>query len=185
MTSTPTPPAPKPPARRDDRRPRGKPAQRPPHPVLQLLFELHPRLFGPRPLPLKVGIFEELLAAHPDRLQAETLKTALGLHTRSGRYLQAMAEGLPRHDLQGQVVEPIAPEHVHNAIVELYRRRSATPQEPAARERAVAQLARNVERSGLGRDGYRERFGAGHELARALLEDALLAIGQRSARQEA
>lgn len=167
------------------KRARKQPAQRTIHPVLHTLFELQPRLFGARFLPLKLGIFEDLMAAHPDRLNAEELKVGLGLHTRSNRYLEAVASGLARHDLQGQEVEPVAPEHVHHAILELYRRKSTTPQEPAARERAIANLVANVDRSGLGRDGYREKFGAGHEQGRALVEEALQLIGQKSARQEA
>lgn len=158
---------------------------RPLHPVLHTLFELYPSLFGARFLPLKLGVFEEMVAAHPDRLKAEELKVALGLHTRSTRYLEAVAAGVPRHDLQAQPVEPVAPEHVHHAILELYRRKSATPQEPQARERAVKQLVEAIGRSGLGRDGYRERFGAGPDFAVALLNEALMAIGQKSARQEA
>ncbi|HYD74961.1 ProQ/FINO family protein [Ramlibacter sp.] len=163
---------------------RKRPA-RPLHPLLHTLFELYPGLFGVRFLPLKLGVFEDLRAAHPDRLPADELKVALGLHTRSNRYLEAVAGGLPRHDLGGQPVEPVAPEHVHHAIVELYRRKSGTPQEPAARQRAVSQLAEAVERSGLGRDGYRERFGGAPEPARGLLEEALMALGQKSARVEA
>ncbi len=160
-------------------------AGRPLHPMLHTLFELYPHLFGARFLPLKLGVFEEMVAAHPDRLKPEELKVALGLHTRSTRYLEAVAGGVPRHDLQGQPVEPVAPEHVHHAILELYRRKSGTPQEPAARQRAVTQLLQAIERSGLGRDGYRERFGAGPDYAVSLLDDALMALGQRSARQEA
>ncbi|MGZ5271442.1 MAG: ProQ/FinO family protein [Ramlibacter sp.] len=163
---------------------RRKSAPRPTHPLLQTLWELYPGLFGARFLPLKLGIFEEMRAAHPDRLPAEELKVALGLHTRSNRYLEAVASGLPRHDLAGQPVEPVAPEHVHHAILELYRRKSSTPQEPAARSRAVEQLVGAVERSGLGRDGYRERFGQ-HEASLPLLEDALAVVAQKSARQEA
>lgn len=160
--------------------------QRPIHPALHTLFELYPRLFGARFLPLKVGVYDELMAAHPDRFSAEDLKGALQQHTRSNRYLEAVASGLQRHDLQGQPVEPVAPEHVHHAILELYRRKAGTPQEAAARTRAVQQLVEAIERSGLGRDGYRERFGlGGHESTRALLEEALDVIGQRSARQEA
>ena len=168
-----------------NRKPATRPRRRPPHPAVQALFELHPRLFGPRPLPLKVGIYEDLLAAHADRLSAEQLKTGLALHTRSTRYLEAVASGLPRHDLQAVPVEPVAAEHVHHAIVELYRRKQGTPQESAARGRAVAQLVENIGRSGLGRDGYRERFGAGGEPSRSLVEEALVAAGARTARQEA
>ncbi|WBY00756.1 ProQ/FINO family protein [Ramlibacter tataouinensis] len=164
---------------------RGKKPVRGIHPLLHTLFELYPGLFGVRFLPLKLGVFEDLRTAHPDRLPADELKVALGLHTRSNRYLEAVAGGLPRHDLGGQPVEPVAPEHVHHAIVELYRRKSSSPQEAAARQRAVSQLAEAIERSGLGRDGYRERFGAAPEPARGLLEEALMALGQKSARVEA
>jgi hypothetical protein len=164
---------------------RKKKPQRTIHPVLHTLFELYPGLFGARFVPLKLGVFEDLVAAHPDRLKAEDLKVALGLHARSTRYLEAVAAGLPRHDLQGQPVGPVAPEHVHHAILELYRRKSTTPQEPQARQRAVAQLVDAIGRSGLGREGYRERFGAGPEFAVALLDEALMALGQQSARQEA
>ena len=180
--------SPKNPPSRRGRRPQGqgqrKPA-RPLHPTLAALFELYPDVFGVRVLPLKVGIFEDLVAAQPDKLKPEELKVALGQHTRSNRYLEAVASGLQRHDLQGQPVEPVAPEHVHHAIVELYRRKAGTPQEPQARERALRHLAANIERSALGRDGYRERFGSGAEPSRTLVDEALMAIGQRSAREEA
>jgi len=160
--------------------------QRTVHPVLHTLYELYPRLFGARFLPLKLGVYQSLVEAHSDRLPPEELKVALGLHTRSNRYLEAVASGLPRHDLQGQPVEPVAPEHVHHAIVELYRRKSNTPQEPAARARAVAQLAEAIQASGMGREAYRERFGTGGtDAMRAMLEEALGAVGQTDAKREA
>ena len=184
-TDTPEAPAPAAPAAAPAAaKKRKKPVARQTHPLLQTLWELYPVLFGARFLPLKLGVFEEMRAAHPDKLPPEDLKVALGLHTRSNRYLEAVASGLPRHDLAGQPVEPVAPEHVHHAILELYRRKSTTPQEPAARERAIVQLAAAVERSGLDRDVYRERFGQ-HEASRPLLDEALAMVGQKAARQEA
>lgn len=170
------------------RPPRGKPAARkaprPVHPLLHKLYELYPRLFGARFLPLKLGVFEELVAAHPEALPAAELKVALGLHTRSTRYIEAVASGLPRHDLQAKPVEPVAPEHVHHAVLELYKRRS-TKSPGRARELAVEQLAAAVEASGLGRDGYRERFNSPDDHLHALLEDALSVAAQRAARREA
>ena len=172
------PPAPArtPPARRK--------APRPVHPLLQKLFELYPRLFGARFLPLKLGVFQDLVAAHPEALPAAELKVALGLHTRSNRYIEAVASGLPRHDLQANPVEPVAPEHVHHAIFELYKRRGGKSQEQA-REKAVQQLAAAVEASGLGREGYRERFTSPDDDLHSILEDALSLVAQKNARREA
>lgn len=154
------------------------------HPLLHKLFELYPRLFGARFLPLKIGIYEELVAAHPEALPASELKVALGLHTRSTRYVEAVASGLARHDLQARPVEPVAPEHVHHAILELYRRRSGRAPEQA-RERAITQLAAAIEASGLGREGYRERFTSTDDAVHAMLEEALALVAQRGARREA
>lgn len=159
-------------------------ASRPVHPLLHKLFEFYPRLFGARFLPLKVGVFEDLVAAHPEALPAAELKVALGLHTRSTRYIESVASGLARHDLQGKPVEPVAPEHVHHAILELYKRRSGKAPEQA-RERAVAQWVAAIEASGLGRDGYRERFTSPDDAVHAMLEEALATVAQREARLQA
>jgi ProP effector len=159
-------------------------APRPVHPLLQKLFELYPRLFGARFVPLKVGVFEDLVAAHPEALPAAELKVALGLHTRSNRYIESVAYGLARHDLQARPVEPVAPEHVHHAILELYKRRSGKAPEQA-RQHAVEQLAAAVEASGLGREGYRERFTSPDDNLHSLVEDALSIVAQKGARREA
>ena len=105
------------------------PASRAAQPVLEKLFELYPHLFGAEFCPLKLGIFQELLALHPDQFERASLKLALGVHTRSTRYLQCVASGKPRHDLQGVAVGPVAPEHVYLSAVELFRRRQARTQE--------------------------------------------------------
>src|SRR4051794_18196940 len=159
-------------------------APRPVHPLLHKLFELYPRLFGARFLPLKVGVFEDLLAAHPEALPAAELKVALGLHTRSTRYIEALASGLARHDLQARPVEPVTPEHVHHAILELNKRRSGKAPEQA-RQHAVGQLASAIEVSGLSREGYRERFTSPDDNVQSLLEDALGIAAQKAARREA
>ena len=168
----------------DTPRPAARKAPRPVHPLLHKLFELYPRLFGARFLPLKIGVFEELVAAHPEALPAAELKVALSMHTRSTRYIEAVASGLPRHDLQAKPVEPVAPEHVHHAILELYKRRRGKAPEQA-RERAVAQMAAAIEASGLGRAEYRERFTSTDDDVHAMLEEALAAVGQKEARREA
>jgi ProP effector len=159
-------------------------APRPVHPLLHKLFELYPRLFGSRFLPLKVGIFEELVAAHPEALPPAELKVALGLHTRSTRYIESVASGLARHDLQAKPVEPVAPEHVHHAILELYKRRSGKAPEQA-RQQAVKQMAAAIEASGLSREDYRERFSSPDDNLHSLIEEALSVVAQKQARRAA
>ncbi len=122
-------------------------------PVLERLFALYPQLFGAEFLPLKRGIFQELLATHPADFQRDTLKAALAVHTRSSRYLQCVASGQMRHDLAGVAVEAVAPEHVYQALLELFRRRQARTKEdlrPWFRARLRAAFAA----SGLGRQDY-------------------------------
>ncbi|MEJ7930321.1 ProQ/FinO family protein [Ramlibacter sp. AN1015] len=158
--------------------------QRQTHPLLQRLWELHPRLFGARFLPLKLGIFEDLMARHPDAFAKEDLKQALGQHVRSSRYLEAVAQGEARHDLDGNPVEPVAPEHVHHAIMEIWRRRQVRDADKA-RAWAVARLVGAVEASGLDREGYLERVRTQDPAALALLDEAFAQRAEATARHEA
>jgi sRNA-binding protein len=153
-------------------------------PVLETLFELHPHLFGAKFLPLKLGIFQDLLAAHPEVFQRDALKAALGVHARSTRYLQCVASGLARHDLAGQAVEPVAPEHLFLAIVELFQRRQARHAEDL-RPKLLTQLTAAYEQSGLSRQDYLARIGAPSEAVQAVLDDAMDGIDQQRARNAA
>lgn len=153
-------------------------------PVLEKLFELYPQLFGERFLPLKLGIFQELLAAHPEAFKRDTLKAALGVHTRSSRYLQSVAAGQKRHDLQGNPVEDVAPEHVFLSIVELYQRRQARSKEDLL-PKLRAQLINAFEKSGLTRQDYLARIGTPAEAIQALLDEALAEVEQQRARRAA
>lgn len=153
-------------------------------PVLEKLFELYPQLFGARFLPLKLGIFQELLTAHPEVFKRDTLKAALGVHTRSSRYLQSVAAGQKRHDLQGNPVEDVAPEHVFLSIVELYQRRQARSKEDLL-PKLRAQLINAFEKSGLTRQDYLARIGTPTEAIQALLDDALAEVEQQRARRAA
>lgn len=153
-------------------------------PVLEKLFELYPHLFGAQFLPLKLGIFQELLAAHPEHFTRETLKAALAAHTRSTRYLQCVADAKPRHDLQGAAVEPVAPEHVYLALVELFRRRQSRSQVDL-RPKLRAQLVAAIEASGLGRQDYLARLSVQDAQALAVLDEAFAEHEEKLARREA
>ncbi|MDP3192532.1 ProQ/FINO family protein [Rhodoferax sp.] len=153
-------------------------------PVLEKLFELYPQLFGERFLPLKLGIFQELLAAHPEEFKRESLKAALGVHTRSTRYLQSVAAGQKRHDLQGKPVEDVAPEHVFLSIVELFQRRQARSSEDL-RPKLRKQLLAAFEKSGLTRQDYLARIGTPAEPIQVLLDEVLTEVEQQRARRAA
>ena len=169
--------------------PSGEPsgrAPRPPsvQPVLAKLFELYPHLFGAEFLPLKLGIFHELLAKHPDHFDRDALKAALSQHTRSTHYLQSVAAGKLRHDLQGAAVEPVAPEHVYLTLLELFRRRQRRAREDL-RPRFRSQLVAAFEASGLTRQDYLSRLPTNDADATALLEEAFAERDQKLAKREA
>jgi sRNA-binding protein len=154
------------------------------HPVLDQLATLYPALFGETLLPLKRGIYEDLLAAHPEVLEKDSLKAALALHARSSRYLTVVASGLQRHDLAGQPVEALTPEQVHHALIEVFRRRGARSREdlrPKLRQR----ILQAYEASGLPRDVYAERVHGRDEEVNQLTQDALAVAATREAREEA
>ncbi len=154
------------------------------HPVLDQLAQLAPALFGETLKPLKRGIYQDLLDAHPGVLEADSLKAALALHTRSSRYLTVVASGQPRHDLAGQPVEALAPEHVHHALIEVFRRRQGRSSEdlvPKLRQR----IAQAFEASGLGREAYATLVRGRDETVNAITDEALAEAASRAARDEA
>ncbi|WP_210546436.1 ProQ/FINO family protein [Rhodoferax sp. PAMC 29310] len=153
-------------------------------PVLEKLFELYPQLFGAEFLPLKLGVFQELMAAHPDHFERETLKLALGQHTRSTRYLQSVAAGNKRHDLQGIPGDELAPEHVFFAVVELFRRRQRRSRDDL-RPKLRNQLMAAFEASGMTHQLYLARVQTKDEAINALLAEALAEHEQKMAKEEA
>ena len=154
------------------------------NPVLEKLFELHPNLFGAKFLPLKLGIFHDLLARHPDVFKKDELKLAMGQHARSTRYLECVAAGLARHDLDGVAVEPVAPEHVHHAILEVFRRRQARSKDDL-RPRLRFLLKQAIENSELALDDYAARVRVQDEATNALLDDAMTELKAEAAKREA
>jgi len=158
--------------------------QREVHPVLAQLAQLHPALFGEVLLPLKRGIFQDLQALHGEALDKAALKVALAIHTRSTRYLNAVASGAMRHDLQGNPVEAVAPEHVFHALVEAFKRKK-----PRDGEDLQAKLRRRMGiafmASGLSREAYLEVVKVNDEATQALLDAALAEMAEQDAKAEA
>ena len=186
--STPTPPASaavNPRRRQGGQRPsRESAVAKPLHPMLGQLAELYPALFGEVLRPLKRGIFQDLLAAHPEALDKDGLKAALAVHTRSTRYLTAVASGAQRHDLNGEPVEALLPEQVHHALVEVFRRRQTRTAEDLS-PKFQQRVAQAFEASGLSREAYAEKVMGRDEQVNALTLDALADVSARAARDEA
>lgn len=189
-TNTTAAPAPNPRRQGGRGRPQAKPqptqarAPREVHPALRQLFTLYPKMFGAQFLPLKLGVFQDLLALHPDVFKRDELKVALGLHARSTRYLESVASGLPRHDLNGDAVEPVAPEHVHHAIMEVFRRRQARSNQDL-RPFAKAQLIEAIEASGLAREDYLLCVRQQDEVSTDLLDAAFAELAEQAAKRDA
>lgn len=181
---TPRPAPRKPGAQGNRQKPRTPPTPRNHHPVLEQLAGLYPALFGHVFLPLKRGIFQDLLAAHPEVLARDTLKVALALHTRSTRYLASVAKGLPRHDLLGQAVEDMAPEHVHQALLEVYRRRQNRTRNDL-RPELLTRISQVFASSGLSKEAYDALLRSKDEAANAVLDEALAEASARQAKDEA
>lgn len=159
-------------------------APRSQHPLLLKLATFYPQLFGETPLPMKRGIFQDLLEAQPEAFDRDGLKVALSIHTRSSRYLTAVAAGQPRHDLQGQAVEAMAPEHVHHALLEVFRRRQQRSNEDL-RPKLVNRIIQAFEASGLSREAYAERVQTRDDATNALVDEALAQAAERAAKDEA
>jgi sRNA-binding protein len=154
-------------------------------PVLEALAGLYPHLFGVTFRPLKRGIFQDLMAAHPEVLQTSSLKDALSVHTRSTRYLQAVASGLARHDLSDAVVEAMAPEHVHHALMEVYRRRKGRAPLEEQRATLIKRLLQAFDASGLNVEDYRQRTLSNQPEINALTEEMLQLARAQAAKSEA
>jgi hypothetical protein len=158
-------------------------------PVLQKLFELYPHLFGSQFLPLKLGTYQDLMAANPEDFKKDSLKAALGFHARSTRYLQCVADGHKRHDLQGNAVEDVSPEHVYLALLELFRRRVVSNAKaktklnlrPIFRKQLIAAFVA----SGLSRQDYQVRVQNADVEATKLLDEALAEHDAKQAKQTA
>ena len=153
-------------------------------PVLEQMAALYPHMFGATFLPMKRGVFQELLDAHPEVFEKDSLKAALSHHARSTRYLTAVASGEDRYDLQGQPVEAMAPEHVHHALLEVFRRRQTRSKEDL-RPKLLQRIVVACEASGLTPKAYSELVRSRDEAANAVLDEAMAEANARAAKTEA
>ncbi len=129
-------------------------------------------------------MFQALLEKHPEVLKKDELKVALALHTRSTKYLERVAAGDKRHGLDGQPVEDVAPEHVHHAILEVFKRRQARTGDdlrPQTRKRLIEAF----EKSGLSREDYQALVRSQDPATNELTDEAFAELSAQTAKREA
>lgn len=92
-------------------------------------------------LPLSIGIDKQILARLPD-LDRKLMRTALGIHTGSLRYLRVMEKAKVRYDLDGKAGAEVTATHREHATQVLQQRfkkeadRKKAEREAAANEEA-------------------------------------------------
>ena len=90
-------------------------------------------------LPLSIGIDKQILARMPE-LDRKTMRTALGIHTGSLRYLRAMEKATIRYDLDGTAGAEVTDTHRLHAKDTLQQRFKKEAERKKA-ERDAAQAA--------------------------------------------
>jgi ProP effector len=78
----------------------------------------------------------------------------------------------------------VAPEHVHHAIIEVFRRRQQRTKEDL-RPYVVPRLVAAIEASGLSPTEYAEQMRTQDEIANGMLDEAVSLLAQRAAKKEA
>src|SRR5471032_2043416 len=90
-------------------------------------------------LPLSIGIDKQILALMPE-LDRKTMRTALGIHTGSLRYLKVMEKAKLRHDLDGTAGAEVTDTHRAHATQVLQERFKKKAERDAAAEEEAARL---------------------------------------------
>ncbi len=100
-------------------------------------------------LPLAIGIDKQILARMPE-LDRKTMRTALGIHTGSLRYLRAMEKATLRYDLDGTPGAEVTDTHRSHAKETLQQRfKKEAERKKAERDAAQAEEANKLRQEKL------------------------------------
>jgi ProP effector len=100
-------------------------------------------------LPLAIGIDKQILARMPE-LDRKTMRTALGIHTGSLRYLRAMEKATVRYDLDGTAGTEVTDTHRTHAKETLQQRfKKEAERKKAERDAAQAEEANKLRQEKL------------------------------------
>ncbi|MGK5048049.1 ProQ/FINO family protein [Janthinobacterium sp. GB4P2] len=100
-------------------------------------------------LPLSIGIDKQILARLPD-LDRKLMRTALGIHTGSLRYLRMMEKAKIRYDLDGTAGAEVTQTHRDHATQVLQQRfKKEAERKKAERDAAAAEEANRLRQEKL------------------------------------
>lgn len=101
--------------------------------------------------PLKVGIRDDIMAAHVGHVSAKTVYRLLGWHTAQPAYLAALMKGGPRYGLNGEIAGEVT-EMERAWALECLAKRQAQSESRHMLRKERSSLLKDFEASGL-RDG--------------------------------
>ncbi len=117
-----------------------------PAPTARALLKQFQEQFAPFRdfLPLSIGIDKQILARLPE-LDRKLMRTALGIHTGSLRYLKVMEKAKVRYDLDGTAGAEVTQTHRDHATQVLQQRfKKEADRKKAEREAAAAEEANRL-----------------------------------------
>jgi ProP effector len=117
-----------------------------PAPSARALLKQFQEQFAPfrECLPLSIGIDKQILARLPD-LDRKLMRTALGMHTGSLRYLRVMEKAKLRYDLDGTAGAEVTQTHRDHASLVLQQRfKKEAERKKAERDAAAEEEANRV-----------------------------------------
>jgi len=165
-----------------------QPAELSPAACAQQLKQRFPALFSGAPKPIKLRVQVDIQARAPGVFSKNVLSAFFRRYTGSTSYLQAVAQGQQRFDLDGQPQGDISDEHRQIAVAELARRRANhVAQRTAEREHGALLEQQRRNRAGLLHDYERTTLTrANFCVLKGVVEaelDGLLAIAREEAAQ--
>ena len=113
---------------------------------LDLLAGLYPHCFGrENRRPLKVGIWEEVTAQHPE-MSRHRIKSLLKEYTQHELYWSTLKAGTPRIELDGNAAGEVTLEDEQHALIQMARMaRRAAARDAEAREAVAGAVEKRAE----------------------------------------
>ncbi len=147
------------------------------------LRNIYPTIFK-TVVPLKIGIFHDLLAAHQDELPRGKLYGFLGRHTSTVAYLSAVAKGGPRFAMDGSIFGEVTEDERLHALGKLDEIRKEEEESGDLARKKRSELRKAFAASGLKAKPYAEAIGMDLPLFNRVMERAKSEHAERQAKRQ-